>query len=243
MKLRKYFLPALLTLLALTIGYLLPQAVSAVEDRRTHAISNSFAAENVTLNFTPEMSVGEKMELAAQGIQYSVEVDGGKKLNADTAEKTARTFFENLSTIGITLSSDQYKISSVLPYLEIFSDSASTSCLVWCCSAQYDSGVYINLTIDDETGCVLAFTYSCVPEKETETDSSVPNSMLKKAYALASYLTKEYGFLDFSLEPEDNSNGFEYTNEKNYVLTLINNDGKTYKTSLVIGYSYFLFND
>lgn len=252
MRRSRAWLPVLLTLMALAFGYFLPQCVCAVLDKKSHDLSESIETENVTLSFAPELSIGEKLQNGMRSIAYTTQLASGKKLDEESAREAALKIMDEMSAFGI-VNSSAYTFDMVSPVLAVYDNDTADSYILWQCSYFDGDGNYTDLIIDDETGCLIAMTYSSYDSVESSAniydgdgmpsegmpyyEAEVSESYsVEIAYMLGEYLCVSYGFSYYELSQDFTEYSLEYN------LIFYDVQGEPYRTTLTMGPNYFLFN-
>lgn len=231
---RRYF-PALLIVLALAVGMLLPQAVLAVQGahlEKTDTLlptgisvgrqSSETAKLDILTRFynAMENGSGDEIELsrgrymtAEQVLERVTEL----KTIADAAGLPFEMPPDNIqSTSGLQY--EQYEIQPddvqrfATPVLVVFNDESSmTSSIVWVAQLYWEKNE-LNFVVDDETGMILSayfYLYNNDALANGRSDVTAPAGADETARRLGEALCRSYGFENVTVEAETGSLGDE----------------------------------
>lgn len=231
---RRYF-PALLIVLALAVGMLLPQAVLAVQGvhlEKTDTLlptgisvgrqSSETAKLDILTRFynAMENGSGDEIELsrgrymtAEQVLERVTEL----KTIADAAGLPFEMPPDNIqSTSGLQY--EQYEIQPddvqrfATPVLVVFNDESSmTSSIVWVAQLYWEKNE-LNFVVDDETGMILSayfYLYNNDALANGRSDETAPAGADETARRLGEALCRSYGFENVTVEAETGSLGDE----------------------------------
>lgn len=227
---RRYF-PALLIVLALAVGMLLPQAVLAVQGVRLEKTdtllptgisvgrqSSETAKLDILTRFynAMENGSGDEIELsrgrymtAEQVLERVTEL----KTIADAAGLPFEMPPDNIqSTSGLQY--EQYEIQPddvqriATPVLVVFNDESSmTSSIVWVAQLSWGKNE-LNFVVDDETGMILSayfYLYNNDALVNGRSDETAPAGADETARRLGEALCRSYGFENVTVEAETGS--------------------------------------
>lgn len=227
---RRYF-PALLIVLALAVGMLLPQAVLAVQGvhlEKTDTLlptgisvgrqSSETAKLDILTRFynAMENGSGDEIELsrgrymtAEQVLERVTEL----KTIADAAGLPFEMPPDNIqSTSGLQY--EQYEIQPddvqriATPVLVVFNDESSmTSSIVWVAQLSWGKNE-LNFVVDDETGMILSayfYLYNNDALVNGRSDETAPAGADETARRLGEALCRSYGFENVTVEAETGS--------------------------------------
>lgn len=227
---RRYF-PALLIVLALAVGMLLPQAVLAVQGvhlEKTDTLlptgisvgrqSSETAKLDILTRFynAMENGSGDEIELsrgrymtAEQVLERVTEL----KTIADAAGLPFEMPPDNIqSTSGLQY--EQYEIQPddvqriATPVLVVFNDESSmTSSIVWVAQLYWEKNE-LDFVVDDETGMILSayfYLYNNDALANGRSDETAPAGADETARRLGEALCRSYGFENVTVEAESGS--------------------------------------
>lgn len=225
---RRYF-PALLIVLALAVGMLLPQAVLAVQGvhlEKTDTLlptgisvgrqSSETAKLDILTRFynAMENGSGDEIELsrgrymtAEQVLERVTEL----KTIADAAGLPFEMPPDNIqSTSGLQSEiqpDDVHRIA--IPVLVVFNDESSmTSSIVWVAQLYWEKNEIISFVVDDETGMILSayfYLYNNDALVNGRSDETAPAGADETARRLGEALCRSYGFENVTVEAESSS--------------------------------------
>lgn len=221
---RRYF-PALLIVLALAVGMLLPQAVLAVQGvhlEKTDTLlptgisvgrqSSETAKLDILTRFynAMENGSGDEIELsrgrymtAEQVLERVTEL----KTIADAAGLPFEMPPDNIqSTSGLQSEIQQDDVQRIaIPVLVVFNDESSmTSSIVWVAQLYWEKNE-LNFVVDDETGMILSayfYLYNNDALVTGRSDETAPADADETARRLGEALCRSYGFENVTVEAE-----------------------------------------
>lgn len=225
---RRYF-PALLIVLALAVGMLLPQAVLAVQGahlEKTDTLlptgisvgrqSSETAKLDILTRFYNAMENGSRDEIELSRGRYMtaeqvLERVTELKTIADAAGLPFEMPLDNIqSTSGL-----QYEIQPddvqriAIPVLVVFNDESSmTSSIVWVAQLYWGEKNELNFVVDDETGMILSayfYLYNNDALVNGRSDETAPAGADETARRLGEALCRSYGFENVTVEAETGS--------------------------------------
>lgn len=228
---RRYF-PALLIVLALAVGMLLPQAVLAVQGvhlEKTDTLlptgisvgrqSSETAKLDILTRFynAMENGSGDEIELsrgrymaAEQVLERVTEL----KTIADAAGLPFEMPPDNIqSTSGLQFEIQPDDVQRIaIPVLVVFNDESSmTSSIVWVAQLYWEKNE-LNFVVDDETGMILSayfYLYNNDAKANGRSDETAPADADETARRLGEALCRSYGFENVTVEAETGSLGDE----------------------------------
>ena len=229
---RRYF-PALLIVLALAVGMLLPQAVLAVQGahlEKTDTLlptgisvgrqSSETAKLDILTQFYNAMENGSRDEIELSRGRYMtaeqvLERVTELKTIADAAGLPFEMPPDNIqSTSGLQseiLPDDVQRIA--IPVLVVFNDDSSmTSSIVWVAQLYWEEKNELNFVVDDETGMILSayfYLYNNDALVNGRSDETAPAGADETARRLGEALCRSYGFENVTVEAETGSLGDE----------------------------------
>lgn len=227
---RRYF-PALLIVLALAVGMLLPQAVLAVQGahlEKTDTLlptgisvgrqSSETAKLDILTQFYNAMENGSRDEIELSRGRYMtaeqvLERVTELKTIADAAGLPFEMPPDNIqSTSGLQY--EQYEIQPddvqriATPVLVVFNDESSmTSSIVWVAQLSWGKNE-LNFVVDDETGMILSayfYLYNNDALVNGRSDETAPAGADETARRLGEALCRSYGFENVTVEAETGS--------------------------------------
>lgn len=227
---RRYF-PALLIVLALAVGMLLPQAVLAVQGahlEKTDTLlptgisvgrqSSETAKLDILTRFYNAMENGSRDEIELSRGRYMtaeqvLERVTELKTIADAAGLPFEMPPDNIqSTSGLQY--EQYEIQPddvqriATPVLVVFNDESSmTSSIVWVAQLSWGKNE-LNFVVDDETGMILSayfYLYNNDALVNGRSDETAPAGADETARRLGEALCRSYGFENVTVEAETGS--------------------------------------
>lgn len=221
---RRYF-PALLIVLALAVGMLLPQAVLAVQGvhlEKTDTLlptgiyvgrqSSETAKLDILTRFynAMENGSGDEIELsrgrymtAEQVLERVTEL----KTIADAAGLPFEMPPDNIqSTSGLQSDIQPDDVQRIAtPVLVVFNDESSmTSSIVWVAQLYWEKNE-LNFVVDDETGMILSayfYLYNNDALVNGRSDETAPAGADETARRLGEALCRSYGFENVTVEAE-----------------------------------------
>lgn len=224
---RRYF-PALLIVLALAVGMLLPQAVLAVQGahlEKTDTLlptgisvgrqSSETAKLDILTRFynAMENGSGDEIELsrgrymtAEQVLERVTEL----KTIADAAGLPFEMPPDNIqSTSGLQSEIQPDDVQRIaIPVLVVFNDESSmTSSIVWVAQLYWEKNE-LNFVVDDETGMILSayfYLYNNDALVNGRSDETAPVGADETARRLGEALCRSYGFENVTVEAESGS--------------------------------------
>lgn len=225
---RRYF-PALLIVLALAVGMLLPQAVLAVQGvhlEKTDTLlptgisvgrqSSETAKLDILTRFynAMENGSGDEIELsrgrymtAEQVLERVTEL----KTIADAAGLPFEMPPDNIqSTSGLQSEIQPDDVQRIAtPVLVVFNDESSmTSSIVWVAQLYWEKNEIISFVVDDETGMILSayfYLYNNDALVNGRSDETAPAGADETAQRLGEALCRSYGFENVTVEAESGS--------------------------------------
>lgn len=225
---RRYF-PALLIVLALAVGMLLPQAVLAVQGvhlEKTDTLlptgisvgrqSSETAKLDILTRFYNAMENGscDEIELsrgrymtAEQVLERVTEL----KTIADAAGLPFEMPLDNIqSTSGLQSEIQPDDVQRIaIPVLVVFNDESSmTSSIVWVAQLYWGRKNELNFVVDDETGMILSayfYLYNNDALVNGRSDETAPAGADETARRLGEALCRSYGFENVTVEAETGS--------------------------------------
>lgn len=225
---RRYF-PALLIVLALAVGMLLPQAVLAVQGvhlEKTDTLlptgisvgrqSSETAKLDILTRFynAMENGSGDEIELsrgrymtAEQVLERVTEL----KTIADAAGLPFEMPPDNIqSTSGLQSEIQPDDVQRIAtPVLVVFNDESSmTSSIVWVAQLYWEKNEIISFVVDDETGMILSayfYLYNNDALVNGRSDETAPAGADETARRLGEALCRSYGFGNVTVEAESSS--------------------------------------
>ena len=225
---RRYF-PALLIVLALAVGMLLPQAVLAVQGvhlEKTDTLlptgisvgrqSSETAKLDILTRFynAMENGSGDEIELsrgrymtAEQVLERVTEL----KTIADAAGLPFEMPPDNIqSTSGLQSEIQPDDVQRIAtPVLVVFNDESSmTSSIVWVAQLDWEQNEIISFVVDDETGMILSayfYLYNNDALVNGRSDETAPAGADETARRLGEALCRSYGFENVTVEAESSS--------------------------------------
>lgn len=229
---RRYF-PALLIVLALAVGMLLPQAVLAVQGvhlEKTDTLlptgisvgrqSSETAKLDILTRFynAMENGSGDEIELsrgrymtAEQVLERVTEL----KTIADAAGLPFEMPLDGIqSTSGLQSEIQPDDVQRIAtPVLVVFNDESSmTSSIVWVAQLYWEKNELISFVVDDETGMILSayfYLYNNDALVNGRSDETAPAGADETARRLGEALCRSYGFENVTVEAETGSLGDE----------------------------------
>lgn len=229
---RRYF-PALLIVLALAVGMLLPQAVLAVQGvhlEKTDTLlptgisvgrqSSETAKLDILTRFynAMENGSGDEIELsrgrymtAEQVLERVTEL----KTIADAAGLPFEMPLDGIqSTSGLQSEIQPDDVQRIAtPVLVVFNDESSmTSSIVWVAQLYWEKNEIISFVVDDETGMILSayfYLYNNDALVNGRSDETAPAGADETARRLGEALCRSYGFENVTVEAETGSLGDE----------------------------------
>lgn len=225
---RRYF-PALLIVLALAVGMLLPQAVLAVQGvhlEKTDTLlptgisvgrqSSETAKLDILTRFynAMENGSGDEIELsrgrymtAEQVLERVTEL----KTIADAAGLPFEMPLDGIqSTSGLQSEIQPDDVQRIAtPVLVVFNDESSmTSSIVWVAQLYWEKNEIISFVVDDETGMILSayfYLYNNDALVNGRSDETAPAGADETARRLGEALCRSYGFENVTVEAETGS--------------------------------------
>lgn len=227
---RRYF-PALLIVLALAVGMLLPQAVLAVQGahlEKTDTLLPTGISVGRQSSETAKLDILTRFYNAMEnGSADEIELSRGRYMTAEqvlervtelkTIADAAGLPFEmppdNIqSTSGLQY--EQYEIQPddvqrfATPVLVVFNDESSmTSSIVWVAQLYWEKNE-LNFVVDDETGMILSayfYLYNNDALVNGRSDETAPAGADETARRLGEALCRSYGFENVTVEAESGS--------------------------------------
>ncbi len=224
---RRYF-PALLIVLALAVGMLLPQAVLAVQGahlEKTDTLLPTGISVGRQSSETAKLDILTRFYNAMEnGSADEIELSRGRYMTAEqvlervtelkTIADAAGLPFEmppdNIqSTSGLQY--EQYEIQPddvqrfATPVLVVFNDESSmTSSIVWVAQLYWEKNE-LNFVVDDETGMILSayfYLYNNDALANGRSDETAPADADETARRLGEALCRSYGFENVTVEAE-----------------------------------------
>lgn len=229
---RRYF-PALLIVLALAVGMLLPQAVLAVQGahlEKTDTLlptgisvgrqSSETAKLDILTRFYNAMENGSRDEIELSRGRYMtaeqvLERVTELKTIADAAGLPFEMPPDNIqSTSGLQSEIQPDDVQRIAtPVLVVFNDESSmTSSIVWVAQLYWEKNEIISFVVDDETGMILSayfYLYNNDALVNGRSDETAPAGADETARRLGEALCRSYGFENVTVEAETGSLGDE----------------------------------
>lgn len=231
---RRYF-PALLIVLALAVGMLLPQAVLAVQGvhlEKTDTLLPTGISVGRQSSETAKLDILTRFYNAMEnGSGDEIELSRGRYMTAEQvlervtelktiADAAGLPFEMPLDGIQSTsgLQYEQYEIQPddvqriATPVLVVFNDESSmTSSIVWVAQLSWEKNE-LNFVVDDETGMILSayfYLYNNDALVNGRSDETAPAGADETARRLGEALCRSYGFENVTVEAETGSLGDE----------------------------------
>ncbi len=231
---RRYF-PALLIVLALAVGMLLPQAVLAVQGvhlEKTDTLLPTGISVGRQSSETAKLDILTRFYNAMEnGRGDEIELSRGRYMTAEQvlervtelktiADAAGLPFEMPLDGIQSTsgLQYEQYEIQPddvqrfATPVLVVFNDESSmTSSIVWVAQLYWEKNE-LNFVVDDETGMILSayfYLYNNDALANGRSDETAPADADETARRLGEALCRSYGFENVTVEAEIGSLGDE----------------------------------
>lgn len=231
---RRYF-PALLIVLALAVGMLLPQAVLAVQGahlEKTDTLLPTGISVGRQSSETAKLDILTRFYNAMEnGSRDEIELSRGRYMTAEQvlervtelktiADAAGLPFEMPLDGIQSTsgLQYEQYEIQPddvqrfATPVLVVFNDESSmTSSIVWVAQLYWEKNE-LNFVVDDETGMILSayfYLYNNDALANGRSDETAPADADETARRLGEALCRSYGFENVTVEAETGSLGDE----------------------------------
>lgn len=225
---RRYF-PALLIVLALAVGMLLPQAVLAVQGahlEKTDTLlptgisvgrqSSETAKLDILTRFYNAMENGSRDEIELSRGRYMtaeqvLERVTELKTIADAAGLPFEMPPDNIqSTSGLQSKIQPDDVQRIaIPVLVVFNDDSSmTSSIVWVVQLYWEEKNELNFVVDDETGMILSayfYLYNNDALVNGRSDETAPAGADETARCLGEALCRSYGFGNVTVEAETGS--------------------------------------
>lgn len=229
---RRYF-PALLIVLALAVGMLLPQAVLAVQGahlEKTDTLlptgisvgrqSSETAKLDILTRFYNAMENGSRDEIELSRGRYMtaeqvLERVTELKTIADAAGLPFEIPLDGIqSTSGLQSEIQPDDVQRIaIPVLVVFNDESSmTSSIVWVAQLYWGEKNELNFVVDDETGMILSayfYLYNNDALVNGRSDETAPAGADETARRLGEALCRSYGFENVTVEAETGSLGDE----------------------------------
>ena len=220
---RRYF-PALLIVLALAVGMLLPQAVLAVQGahlEKTDTLLPTGISVGRQSSETAKLDILTRFYNAMEnGSGDEIELSRGRYMTAElkTIADAAGLPFEmppdNIqSTSGLQSEIQPDDVQRIaIPVLVVFNDDSSmTSSIVWVAQLYWEKNE-LNFVVDDETGMILSayfYLYNNDALANGRSDETAPAGADETARRLGEALCRSYGFENVTVEAETGSLGDE----------------------------------
>lgn len=225
---RRYF-PALLIVLALAVGMLLPQAVLAVQGvhlEKTDTLLPTGISVGRQSSETPKLDILTRFYNAMEnGSGDEIELSRGRYMTAEqvlervtelkTIADAAGLPFEmppdNIqSTSGLQSEIQPDDVQRIAtPVLVVFNDESSmTSSIVWVAQLYWEKNEIISFVVDDETGMILSayfYLYNNDALVNGRSDETAPAGADETARRLGEALCRSYGFENVTVEAESSS--------------------------------------
>ena len=225
---RRYF-PALLIVLALAVGMLLPQAVLAVQGvhlEKTDTLLPTGISVGRQSSETAKLDILTRFYNAMEnGSCDEIELSRGRYMTAEqvlervtelkTIADAAGLPFEmppdNIqSTSGLQSEIQPDDVQRIaIPVLVVFNDESSmTSSIVWVAQLYWGRKNELNFVVDDETGMILSayfYLYNNDALVNGRSDETAPAGADETARRLGEALCRSYGFENVTVEAETGS--------------------------------------
>lgn len=225
---RRYF-PALLIVLALAVGMLLPQAVLAVQGvhlEKTDTLLPTGISVGRQSSETAKLDILTRFHNAMEnGSGDEIELSRGRYMTAEqvlervtelkTIADAAGLPFEMpldgiQSTSGLQSEIQPDDVQRIAtPVLVVFNDESSmTSSIVWVAQLYWEKNELISFVVDDETGMILSayfYLYNNDALVNGRSDETAPADADETARRLGEALCRSYGFENVTVEAETGS--------------------------------------
>lgn len=225
---RRYF-PALLIVLALAVGMLLPQAVLAVQGahlEKTDTLLPTGISVGRQSSETAKLDILTRFYNAMEnGSADEIELSRGRYMTAEqvlervtelkTIADAAGLPFEMpldgiQSTSGLQSEIQPDDVQRIaIPVLVVFNDESSmTSSIVWVAQLYWEEKNELNFVVDDETGMILSayfYLYNNDALVNGRSDETAPAGADETARRLGEALCRSYGFENVTVEAESSS--------------------------------------
>ena len=159
MKMRHYVALAIAVLI-ITGSFFLPDAVAGVTDMRR--LDNLVLVDSQRINFdtAPELSLAERIALAANGGAEILPLNTGNAMDSETAEEravaeTARFFHGGVFDFNY----NNVQVSEGSPSLIIDTLAPTSYMIIWEFEIIDDSGNVVTIILDDEKGVIVRLIY------------------------------------------------------------------------------------
>lgn len=145
-RLRTYILIIAAVIIA-AAGFMLPSVILGIQDSRLHSAVETFEIDEVDLSLFSNLSVSEKLVLTSSGGGQEVSLETGRFMDKDGAVAAAVDF---LDMFGVD-------VGDTVPECTVFLKIGENGQTIVLWKVKYATEDYeLSLSIDDETGLVLA---------------------------------------------------------------------------------------
>lgn len=225
---RRYF-PALLIVLALAVGMLLPQAVLAVQGvhlEKTDTLLPTGISVGRQSSETAKLDILTRFYNAMEnGSGDEIELSRGRYMTAEQVLERVTELKTIADAAGLPFEMPPDKIQSTsglqseiqpddvqriaTPVLVVFNDESSmTSSIVWVAQLYWEKNEIISFVVDDETGMILSayfYLYNNDALVNGRSDETAPAGADETARRLGEALCRSYGFENVTVEAESSS--------------------------------------
>lgn len=159
MKMRHYISLAIAALIIIG-SFLLPDAVAGVTDM--HRLNNLVLVDSQRISFdtAPELSLAERISLAANAGAEVLPLNTGSAMNSETAEERASAEIARFFRGGaFDFNYNYIQINEGVPSLIIDTMAPTNYMIVWEFDIIDDSGNSVTLILDDEIGVIVRLIY------------------------------------------------------------------------------------
>lgn len=252
---KKGLIPAVLLTVVITFtGYFMPSIVCGIQDSRNYAEVEGFPSVDVSLSFSHDMSLPEKLEIFSSGISYTVNTASTDGDGYDKVVSELKRLMESFASYGYDIFyGGDMELVQLSPYIAVFNDEHETTMRIWICELhQYDGIGNVTIYLDDETGCVLGMGY--YSEKEyPEWLGGSGAYIVAECYAmLYNEALEEYNTviepiysIDDSSKKEfdtESSISTDYSDYSSVARMTFQKDGENYEIITASRYDLFIFN-
>ena len=213
---RRYF-PALLIVLALAVGMLLPQAVLAVQGvhlEKTDTLLPTGISVGRQSSETAKLDILTRFYNAMEnGSGDEIELSRGRYMTAEQVLERVTELKTIADAAGLPFEMPPDNIQRIaIPVLVVFNDESSmTSSIVWVAQLYWEKNE-LNFVVDDETGMILSayfYLYNNDAKANGRSDETAPADADETARRLGEALCRSYGFENVTVEAETGSLGDE----------------------------------
>jgi hypothetical protein len=173
---------AVLTALILTGGFFLPTVVLQYKDRQTVGRLTVTDGSGVSYETKSELKVIDRLNMFTYA--KPIGVDNGNNMNADKAFQSAMTELDTFADKGIIeLNRADCRLSSYDVYFLIDSTDPTRNMIVWYLLIKNEThDIYV--TVDDETGVLLAMDYNLNEVGYKMAMTASPKPAITEAYGI-----------------------------------------------------------